>query len=78
MGGDIMKEASMAKLFSSQVADRTCSMCIEWLGGVGFTTSYMAEKFYRDVKVSKIYEGTSNIQLNTIAKIIKQELMEQI
>ena len=57
-----------------QVADRTTSRCIEWLGGVGFTKDFPAEKFYRDCKIGAIYEGTSNIQLQTIAKIIKTEL----
>ena len=67
------KEACMAKLYSSQVAERTASKAIEWLGGIGFTKDLLAEKFYRDCKVGSIYEGTSNIQLNTIAKVIQDE-----
>jgi alkylation response protein AidB-like acyl-CoA dehydrogenase len=48
-------------------------MCIEWLGGVGFTKDSPAEKFWRDSKIGAIYEGTSNIQLTTIAKMLKKE-----
>mmetsp|Transcript_39332 Transcript_39332/g.63857 ORF Transcript_39332/g.63857 Transcript_39332/m.63857 type:complete len:215 (+) Transcript_39332:830-1474(+) len=68
-----VKEAAMAKLYSSQVAERTASRCIEWLGGVGFTKDFPAEKFWRDSKIGAIYEGTSNIQLQTIAKILQKE-----
>ena len=69
-GHSVVKEAAMAKLFSSQVAERIASRSLEWLGGVGFTTAYPIEKFYRDVKIGAIYEGTSNIQLMTIAKYL--------
>jgi alkylation response protein AidB-like acyl-CoA dehydrogenase len=65
-----VKEAAMAKLFASEVAERTASLCIEFFGGVGFTREYPAEKFYRDAKIGKIYEGTSNMQLATIAKLL--------
>ena len=65
-----VKEAAMAKLFASEVAERTASQCIEFYGGVGFTKEYPAEKFYRDAKIGKIYEGTSNMQLVTIAKLL--------
>jgi alkylation response protein AidB-like acyl-CoA dehydrogenase len=65
-----VKEAAMAKLFASEVAERTASQCIEFFGGVGFTKEYPAEKFYRDAKIGKIYEGTSNMQLVTIAKLL--------
>ena len=58
----------MAKLYASQVANRAASLCVEWMGGVGFTRDYPVEKYYRDCKIGSIYEGTSNIQLNTIAK----------
>ena len=58
----------MAKLFSSQVAERTTSICLELFGGYGYTKDYPAEKFYRDAKIGTIYEGTSNMQLQTIAK----------
>ncbi|MGC6417344.1 MAG: acyl-CoA dehydrogenase [Bradymonadia bacterium] len=71
-GQPFVKEAAMAKLFSSQVAERTASMCLEFMGGVGFTKEYPAEKFYRDAKIGKIYEGTSNMQLATIGKLLRQ------
>ncbi|CAJ0607682.1 unnamed protein product [Cylicocyclus nassatus] len=63
----------MAKLYPSQVATNVTSKCVEWLGGIGFTKEYPLEKFYRDAKIGTIYEGTSNIQLNTIAKLIDTE-----
>eukprot|EP00161_Ancyromonas_sigmoides_P016383 TRINITY_DN4372_c0_g1_i9.p1 TRINITY_DN4372_c0_g1~~TRINITY_DN4372_c0_g1_i9.p1 ORF type:complete len:402 (+),score=104.14 TRINITY_DN4372_c0_g1_i9:1466-2671(+) len=69
-GQDFVTPAAMAKLYSSQVADRVASRCVEWLGGVGFTKEIPVERYYRDVKIGAIYEGTSNIQLNTIAKSI--------
>ncbi|PVU95812.1 hypothetical protein BB561_001583 [Smittium simulii] len=69
-GMPFITEAAMAKLYASQVAERTTSKCVEWLGGVGFTRDFPAEKFYRDCKIGAIYEGTSNIQLQTIAKQI--------
>lgn len=100
-GLPFVKEASMVKLYSSQVAERTSSKTIEWLGGIGFTKDLLAEKMYRDCKVcsnyvvwrymrlygfvlmgfsviffvnalqvGSIYEGTSNIQLQTIAKLL--------
>ena len=68
-----IKEAAMAKLFSSVVAASTTSKCVEWLGGVGFIKDFPVEKFYRDCKIGAIYEGTSNIQLNTIAKILDSD-----
>ena len=64
------KEAAMAKLFSSQVAERVTSLCVELFGGYGYTKEYPVEKFYRDAKIGTIYEGTSNMQLNTIAKLL--------
>ncbi|CAG0893447.1 unnamed protein product [Cyprideis torosa] len=67
-----VKEASMAKLYSAEVAERSASKCIEWMGGMGFVKDSPVEKFYRDAKIGSIYEGTSNIQLNTIAKEIKR------
>jgi len=72
-GKDFVKEASMVKLYASQIAERTASKSIEWLGGIGFTKDLLAEKFYRDCKVGSIYEGTSNIQLQTIAKLIQAD-----
>jgi alkylation response protein AidB-like acyl-CoA dehydrogenase len=64
------QEAAMAKLFASQVAERVTSLCVELFGGYGFTKEYPVEKFYRDAKIGAIYEGTSNMQLNTIAKLL--------
>lgn len=69
-----LKEAAMAKLFASQVAERVASLCVELHGGVGFTKEFPAEKFYRDAKIGSIYEGTSNMQLQTIAKILLSSL----
>jgi len=63
-------QAAMAKLFSSQVAERATSLAVELFGGYGYTKEYPVEKFYRDAKIGAIYEGTSNMQLNTIAKQI--------
>ncbi len=69
-GLPFQREAAMAKLFSSQVADRITSQCLELFGGYGYSKEYPAEKFYRDAKIGTIYEGTSNMQLNTIAKMV--------
>src|SRR5205814_4760803 len=69
-GMDFVKEAAMAKLFASQVAERVTSLCIEVYGGYGFTKDYPVEKYWRDEKIGKIYEGTSNMQLQTIAKLV--------
>jgi len=69
-GKDFVKEAAMAKLFASETAERTASQAIDLLGGVGFTREYPVEKLYRDAKIGKIYEGTSNMQLQTIAKLV--------
>jgi alkylation response protein AidB-like acyl-CoA dehydrogenase len=68
-----VREAAMAKLFASEVAERVASQCVEFLGGVGFTREYPAEKFFRDAKIGKIYEGTSNMQLQTIAKLLQAQ-----
>ncbi|MBW3627891.1 MAG: acyl-CoA dehydrogenase [Gemmatimonadetes bacterium] len=67
-GRPFLQEAAMAKLFSSEAAQRITSQCIDLHGGYGFTTEYPVEKFYRDSKIGTIYEGTSNMQLQTIAK----------
>ncbi|XP_010597523.1 short/branched chain specific acyl-CoA dehydrogenase, mitochondrial isoform X1 [Loxodonta africana] len=72
-GRPIIKEASMAKYYASEIAGQTTSKCVEWMGGVGYTKDYPVEKFFRDAKIGTIYEGTSNIQLNTIAKRIDAE-----
>src|ERR1044071_2829189 len=69
-GMNFVKEAAMAKLFASQVAERVASLAVEILGGYGFTKDYPVEKFFRDAKIGKIYEGTSNMQLQTIAKML--------
>ena len=69
-GMNFVKEAAMAKLFGSQVAEHVTSQCVEIYGGYGFTKDYPVEKFYRDAKIGKIYEGTSNMQLLTIAKLL--------
>ncbi len=69
-GQPFQREAAMAKLFSSQMADRTTSRCLELFGGYGYSKEYPAEKFYRDAKIGTIYEGTSNMQLQTIAKML--------
>ena len=67
---NFVKEAAMAKLFCSQVAERVTSLAIEIYGGYGFTRDYPVEKYWRDSKIGKIYEGTSNMQLATIAKLV--------
>ena len=67
-GHDVQKEGAMAKLFSSQVCERVTSLCVELFGGYGYTKDYPVEKFYRDAKIGTIYEGTSNMQLQTIAR----------
>jgi butyryl-CoA dehydrogenase/short/branched chain acyl-CoA dehydrogenase len=69
-GMDFVKEAAMTKLFCSQVAERVTSLCVEIFGGYGFTKDYPVEKYFRDSKIGKIYEGTSNMQLATIAKLV--------
>jgi butyryl-CoA dehydrogenase/short/branched chain acyl-CoA dehydrogenase len=69
-GLDFVKEAAMTKLFASEVAERVTSMAVEIYGGYGFTKDYPVEKYWRDSKIGKIYEGTSNMQLQTIAKLV--------
>ncbi|HUQ47250.1 MAG TPA: acyl-CoA dehydrogenase [Gemmatimonadaceae bacterium] len=69
-GHDIAREGAMAKLFASQVCDRVTSLCVELFGGYGYTKDYPVEKYYRDAKIGTIYEGTSNMQLQTIAKAV--------
>src|SRR5438128_6076780 len=69
-GDNFVTQAAMAKLFTSQVAERVTSQVVELYGGYGYTKDYPAEKYYRDAKIGKIYEGTSNMQLQTIAKLI--------
>lgn len=67
---NFVKEAAMAKYFCSEVAERVASECVEVYGGYGFTKDYPAEKYLRDSKIGKIYEGTSFMQLQTIAKLL--------
>ena len=70
IGMNFVKEAAMTKYFASQVAERVTSLAVEILGGYGFTKDYPVEKYFRDAKIGAIYEGTSNMQLSTIAKIV--------
>ncbi|KAJ7067263.1 acyl-CoA oxidase [Mycena amicta] len=72
-GKSFTKEAAMAKYWSSVVAQRVSGQAIEWAGGVGFTRETGIEKYWRDSKIGAIYEGTSNIQLQTIAKFIQKQ-----
>ncbi|MBI4851799.1 MAG: acyl-CoA dehydrogenase [Acidobacteria bacterium] len=72
-GMPFLKEAAMAKYYSSMVAEHVTSRVVEIYGGYGYTKDYPAEKYYRDAKIGKIYEGTSNMQLQTIAKIVLGE-----
>jgi alkylation response protein AidB-like acyl-CoA dehydrogenase len=67
-GRPFLSEAAMCKLFSSEVAERVASLSVNLYGGNGFVKDYPVEKLYRDAKIGQIYEGTSNLQLQTIAK----------
>ena len=67
-GQPFLEQAAIAKLFSSQAAQRITSLCVDLFGGYGFSREYPVEKFYRDSKIGTIYEGTSNMQMQTIAK----------
>ncbi|HLO65486.1 MAG TPA: acyl-CoA dehydrogenase family protein [Holophaga sp.] len=69
-GQSFIKEAAMAKYYTSQVAEYVASECLEIFGGYGFTKDYPAEKYFRDSKIGKIYEGTTFMQLQTIAKLL--------
>jgi alkylation response protein AidB-like acyl-CoA dehydrogenase len=69
-GQPFLTEAAMCKLFSSEVAERVTSLAVNLFGGYGFVKDYPVEKLYRDAKIGQIYEGTSNLQLQTIAKQI--------
>lgn len=72
-GEDFVTDAAMAKLYASQVAGRVSSQAVEWMGGMGFVREGIAEKMFRDSKIGAIYEGTSNIQLTTIAKALQKK-----
>ena len=69
-GKNFLKEAAMAKFYSSEVAEQVSSMAIDLFGGNGYVKEYPVEKYYRDAKIGKIYEGTTNMQLSTIAKLL--------
>lgn len=69
-GESFLKEAAMAKLHASEVAERVSSQAVNLFGGYGYVKEYPVEKYYRDAKIGQIYEGTSNMQLNTIAKLL--------
>ncbi len=69
-GEDFLVPAAMAKLHSSRMAQKVTSLCVDLYGGYGFTKEYPVEKFYRDSKIGTIYEGTTNMQLQTIAKVL--------
>lgn len=72
-GEDFVTDAAMAKLYSSQVAGKVSGLAVEWMGGMGFVRDGIAEKMFRDSKIGAIYEGTSNIQLTTIAKALQKK-----
>jgi alkylation response protein AidB-like acyl-CoA dehydrogenase len=69
-GRPFLTEAAMCKLFASEMAERVTSLAVNLFGGYGFVKDYPVEKLYRDAKIGQIYEGTSNLQLQTIAKQI--------
>jgi len=71
-GEDFVMDAAMAKLYASQVAGKVSGQAVEWMGGMGFVREGLAEKYFRDAKIGAIYEGTSNIQLTTIAKHLQK------
>ncbi len=72
-GEPFLQQAAMTKYFTSEVAERVTSRAVEVFGGIGFTIDAPVEKFYRDAKIGKIYEGTSFMQLNTIAKQLLED-----
>ncbi|KAI4123729.1 MAG: hypothetical protein LQ347_006036 [Umbilicaria vellea] len=72
-GEEFVRDAAMAKLYASQVAGNVSGLAIEWMGGMGFVREGIAEKMFRDSKIGAIYEGTSNIQLTTVAKLLQKE-----
>ncbi|RAO67909.1 uncharacterized protein BHQ10_003921 [Talaromyces amestolkiae] len=72
-GQDFVMDAAMAKLYASQVAGKVAGSAVEWMGGMGFVREGIAEKMFRDSKIGAIYEGTSNIQLTTIAKQLQAQ-----
>ena len=73
---EFTKEAAMAKYMSSCLAEKVATETLEIYGGYGFIKEFPAEKFYRDVKIGKLYEGTSNMQLATIFKLLEKNRLE--
>jgi alkylation response protein AidB-like acyl-CoA dehydrogenase len=73
-GMPFVKEAAMAKLYAGNVAEEVASRALEIYGGYGFIKEFPAEKFYRDAKIGKLYEGTSNMQKTTIFKLIDGQM----
>jgi alkylation response protein AidB-like acyl-CoA dehydrogenase len=69
-GRPFLTEAAMCKLHGSEVAERVASLAVNLFGGYGFVKDYPVEKLYRDAKIGQIYEGTTNLQLQTIAKAL--------
>jgi len=74
-GRPFVREAAMAKYYASEIAQQVSGAAIEWMGGVGFTRDFVNEKLWRDSKIGAIYEGTTNIQLETIAKLIRKDFV---
>jgi len=72
-----LKQASMAKLFATEAAERICSDAIQTMGGAGYMTDYGVERIYRAVRVSKIYEGTNDIQRLVIGRTIVAEAQQE-
>jgi len=72
-GKPCIKECSMAKLFASEMAEKVCSMALQTFGGYGYTADFPVERIYRDVRITQIYEGTSDIQRMLIARMIADE-----
>ena len=70
-GEECLKEASMAKLFASEMAERVCSDAIQVYGGYGFLNDFPVERIYRDVRVCQIYEGTSDVQKIVISRALQ-------
>jgi len=72
-GKPCLKQASMAKLFASEMAERVCSAAIQTLGGYGYVEDFPLERIYRDVRVCQIYEGTSDVQRLVISRALAGE-----
>jgi len=76
-GAACLKEASMAKLFASDMAEQVCSDAIQTLGGVGYVADFAVERIYRDVRVTRIYEGTNDIQRLVISRALGAEVPQE-